>query len=155
MPIVVLERHEKHPWSGGKDCIYDDILFRGYQCGSIRYTLTREPKRLYTCHCTECQRQSGSGFGMTMLVKEEGIEVTGTLKEFVRVSDKGNIVTAYFCSENGARIFGKPGYVKGVISLKPGTLDDTSWLNPQTALWVKSSQTWFELPEHTEQVEEQ
>ena len=88
-----------------------------------------------------------------MLVKEEGITVTGTLKEFSRTSDKGNLVKAYFCPECGVRIYGKPGYVKGVVSLKPGTLDDTSWLNPDTALWVKSSQNWFELPEHTDKIE--
>ena len=92
---------------------------------------------------------------MTMLVNEDSIDMTGTLKEFVRISDKGNSVKGYFCPECGVRVYGKPGYVKGVISLKPGTLDDTSWLNPKTALWVKSSQTWFKLPKHTEKLEEQ
>ena len=64
----------------------------GCQCGRVRYTLTQDPVRLYACHCTECQRQSGSAFSMTMLVNEDGIDVTGTLKEFVRISDKGNSV---------------------------------------------------------------
>ena len=138
-----------------RDKIMTSSYSGGCQCGAVRYTLSQEPERLYTCHCTECQTQSGSAFGMTMLVKEEGITVTGTLKEFSRTSDKGNLVKAYFCPECGVRIYGKPGYVKGVVSLKPGTLDDTSWLNPDTALWVKSSQNWFELPEHTDKIEEQ
>ena len=92
---------------------------------------------------------------MTMLVNEDGIDVTGTLKEFVRISDKGNSVKGYFCSECGVRIYGKPGYVEGLLSLKPGTLDDTSWLKPTAALWVKSSQKWIEIPENMEHLQEQ
>ena len=92
---------------------------------------------------------------MTMLVNEDGIDVTGTLKEFVRISDKGNSVKGYFCPECGVRIYGKPGYVEGLLSLKPGTLDDTSWLRPTAALWVKSSQKWIEIPKNMEQLEEQ
>lgn len=43
----------------------------GCQCGSVRYVLTSEPLRVAACHCTECQRQSGSAFGMSMSVKKE------------------------------------------------------------------------------------
>ena len=127
----------------------------GCQCGAVRYTLSMDPERLYTCHCTECQTQSGSAFGMTMLVRENSLNVTGKLKEFIRTSDKGNTVKAYFCPECGVRIYGRPGYVKGVLSLKPGTLDDTSWLDPKTALWIKRSQHWFDLPRYTETLQEQ
>jgi len=29
----------------------------GCQCGAVRYEATTIPLTLYTCHCTECQRQ--------------------------------------------------------------------------------------------------
>jgi Glutathione-dependent formaldehyde-activating enzyme len=45
----------------------------GCQCGSVRYVLA-EPIRLAACHCKECQRKSGSAFGMSMPVKKEGAE---------------------------------------------------------------------------------
>src|SRR5437899_11866971 len=43
----------------------------GCQCGSVRYVLTTEPIRLAACHCKECQRQSGSAFGMSMPVTKQ------------------------------------------------------------------------------------
>ena len=43
----------------------------GCQCGSVRYVVTTEPIRLLACHCKECQRQSGSAFGMSMPVKKD------------------------------------------------------------------------------------
>ncbi len=36
------------------------------QCGGIRYEVTGVPQQVVVCHCTDCQRQSGSAFGMTL-----------------------------------------------------------------------------------------
>ncbi len=45
----------------------------GCQCGSARYVLTAEPIRVAACHCTGCQRQSGSAFGMSMPVTKDSL----------------------------------------------------------------------------------
>ncbi|WP_442895921.1 GFA family protein [Bradyrhizobium sp. AZCC 2262] len=34
----------------------------GCQCGAIRHEITSFPLLLYTCNCTDCQRQTGSAF---------------------------------------------------------------------------------------------
>ena len=73
-------------------------------CIRDRYELIGVPERLYACHCKECQRQSESAFGMTLLVKENGFKVSGELKKFERISDGGNRVTAYFCHNCGVCI---------------------------------------------------
>lgn len=106
----------------------------GCLCGAVRYELIGVPERLYACHCKECQKQSESAFGMTLLVKENGLKVSGELKKFERISDGGNRVTAYFCPNCGVRIYGIPRYVKGIFKLKPGKLDDTSCLRPAAML---------------------
>ena len=53
------------------------------------------------------------------------------------------------------RIYGKPENSDGLIALKPGTLNDTSQLEPSAAICLKSAQTWFELPDHIEKIQEQ
>ena len=50
----------------------------GCQCGAIRYEVIGEPRQVVVCHCTDCQRQSGSAFGMTMVVDEVDFRVTHT-----------------------------------------------------------------------------
>ena len=119
----------------------------GCQCGSVRYTLTGEPLRLIACHCKECQRQSGSAFGMSMLVKRDQWTVTGATKQFTRIADSGNPNTGVFCPECGVRIYHIPGYADDLVVLKPGTLDDTTWLRPAWFMWMKSAQGWFAVPE--------
>ncbi len=98
----------------------------GCQCGSVRYILITEPIRLASCHCKECQRQSGSAFGMSMPVTKDSLSMTGSTKQFTHTADSGGEVTGVFCPECGIRIYHALKWAPDVLSLKPGTLDDTS-----------------------------
>ena len=119
----------------------------GCQCGSLRYVLTAEPVRVVACHCKECQRQSGSAFGLSMLVTRDILTVTGPTKRFTRIADSGNPNTGVFCPECGVRIYHIPAYAQDMFVLKPGTLDDTSWVRPTHFVWMKSAQGWVPVPE--------
>jgi hypothetical protein len=92
---------------------------------------------------------------MSMIVPEQSFSVEGTLKSFERSSDSGRNVDSFFCPECGTRIYTKPTFVPGIINVKPGTLDDTSWLRPELHVWTSSRQQWFELPADTAQHEGQ
>ena len=39
----------------------------GCQCGKIRYQVTEAPQSVYTCHCTDCQRLTGSAFSLGLV----------------------------------------------------------------------------------------
>ena len=120
--------------------------FGGCQCGKVRYKLKAEPISLIACHCKQCQLQSGSAFGMSMHVKTDTLEVKGQLKSFDRIADSGNKNTGYFCPQCGNRIYNVPQALKGILVLKPGTLDDTKWLKPNAMIWLKSAQEWVPIP---------
>ena len=123
----------------------------GCQCGGIRYEVIGTPQQLLVCHCTDCQRQSGSAFGMTLVVKEEDFRLTqGEPKTFTAKSDAGRAKLGAFCPECGTRIYHKAEWRKGMVSVKPGTLDDTSILNPDIHIWTGSKQPWITIPEDVE-----
>ena len=73
-------------------------LIGGCQCGAVRYRIASWPKTLYWCHCTECQRQAWSAFGMSLRVARDGFEVNWSTMD-VRVRDRGlpTEVHGYFC----------------------------------------------------------
>jgi hypothetical protein len=127
----------------------------GCQCGSVRYVVTAEPIRLVACHCKECQRQSGSAFRMSMPVKRDKMTVTGLTKQFSRMADSGNEVTGVFCPACGVRIYHVLKSAQDVVSIKPGTLDDTHWLRPELLIWMKSAQGWVPVPNNVKALEEQ
>jgi hypothetical protein len=125
----------------------------GCQCGSVSYVVTAEPMRVSACHCKECQRQSGSAFAMSMLLKKDSLTVTGRTKQFTRIADSGNEVTGVFCAECGVRIYHALQSAPDVLALKPGTLDETSWLRPNSFIWMKSAQGWVPVPDDVEAIE--
>jgi hypothetical protein len=123
------------------------------QCGSVSYVVTAEPMRVSACHCKECQRQSGSAFAMSMLLKKDSLTVTGRTKQFTRIADSGNEVTGVFCPACGVRIYHALQSAPDVLALKPGTLDETSWLRPNSFIWMKSAQGWAPVPDDVEAIE--
>jgi hypothetical protein len=118
----------------------------GCQCGSVRYRIDGAPLNLTVCHCTECQRQSGSAFGMSLAIPVESFHlVSGKLKSFTVICDSGRAKTCSFCDDCGTRIHHQTN--KAALSVKAGTLDDTSVLVPSTNYWTKSKQPWVILPQ--------
>jgi hypothetical protein len=78
---------------------------------------------------------------------EDSLTVTGLTKQVTRVADSGNEVSGVFCPECGVRVYHALKSAPDVLSLKPGTLDDTSWLRPDLFIWMKSAQGWVPVPD--------
>lgn len=51
-------------------------LTGGCPCEAVRFEVTAMPLLLYACHCTECQRWSGSAFSMSMPVAANSFGLT-------------------------------------------------------------------------------
>lgn len=116
------------------------------QCGQAQYRLNGQPLTLFTCHCTDCQRQSSSAFGMALWVHKADVQLTqGELKEWVREMPSGRKMSCRFCPSCGTRIFHQVLGQNETLSIKPGTLDDTSWLRPAAHIWTRSRQPWIQL----------
>ncbi len=47
----------------------------GCLCGDIRYSLVEDPVTVYVCHCTDCQRQTGTSFAMSMVVRRAALHI--------------------------------------------------------------------------------
>ncbi len=120
----------------------------GCQCGKVRYRVGSKPLAVAVCHCGECQRQSGSAFAMSMIVPDDSFELlSGDLKSFSRSPKTGITVDCHFCPDCGSRIYHLISSMPGTVSIKPGTLDDTSWLNPNFHVWTQNKQSWVSIPE--------
>ena len=131
-------------------------LSGGCACGAIRYEVTTLPLMLYVCHCTECRRQSTAAFGMSMPVAKDGFRVTqGDPAFWERTADSGRTVKAAFCRACGMRVFHLPMRNQGIVNVKPGTLDDTTWIVPAAHLWTRSRQPWVVIPDGVLQFEGQ
>lgn len=115
-------------------------LTGGCPCGAVRYAISAFPLFLYACHCTDCQRQSGSAFALNMPVATEAFRVVaGTPTGWRRLAPSGATVVSWFCGDCGGRINGERIGRPELTVVRAGTLDDTSWLSPGAHFYTRSA----------------
>jgi len=116
------------------------------QCGAIRFEVRGEPAKVYACHCRECQKQSASAFGISIIHAPEDLTVTrGTPKSWTRATDSGGSLTCWFCDTCGSRLWHAAG---DVISIKGGALEVPPTVG--THIWTKRRLPWVVLPKDAE-----
>jgi len=114
------------------------------QCGGVKYQVTGTPVTVFACHCTECQRQSSSAFGMALWIRHGAAELlSGELRTWVRQTPSGKALECSFCPACGTRLFHKFLGQSEMMSIKPGTLDDTRWLEPAGHIWTRARSPGF------------
>jgi hypothetical protein len=119
-------------------------------CGKVTYSCAAEPLANAICHCTECQKQTGTSFSIVVVVPRDALQVEGdSLSSFTTIgTDSGQPVARQFCSECGSPIVSLSDGTPELAFVKAGTLDDRSWLEPQMQVWCDSAQPWVPLDSH-------
>ena len=101
----------------------------GCQCGNIRYRLHGAPQMLYVCHCTDCQKQSASAFGMSLIVTPQQVEFLrgeAALSSWDTRGGNGDIKRCHFCLDCGMCIMYGLNDFEDSVSIKAGLFDDKS-----------------------------
>ena len=119
----------------------------GCPCKAVRFLIKAVPLLVYVCHCTDCQRRSGSAFGLSMLVETESFITTLGAPKFWRQTDAGDVERTYrFCGNCGGGITCDESCRPGMTAVHAGTLDDTSWMRPIAHVQFRHAQAWQRIP---------
>ena len=119
----------------------------GCNCGAVRYTLEGVPLAVAACHCTRCQRQSGSAFSVNLVFKASAVTVTGTLAAYDDPeTSSGAPVRREFCAACGSPIRSVPAANPRIVAIKAGTADEPGGLAPTLHIWTRSKLPWVEIP---------
>jgi hypothetical protein len=113
-------------------------------CGGVTYSTDAQPVLQGVCHCTDCQRQTGSPFTVVVGVPRDSFTVQGdSLASFTTVGeDHGGETERNFCNLCGAPVFSLSSALPELALIKAGSLDDASWLEPGFEVWTSSAQPW-------------
>ena len=113
----------------------------GCVCGATRYERSAEPLAMVNCHCRDCQRLTSSAFSMGVVVPEAAFKLSGIEpRPLQRLADSGRTSIRWVCPDCGSWIAGPAR--DGLVRIRAGTLDNTSWLRPTRHIWVRSKQPW-------------
>ena len=117
----------------------------GCVCGAVRYECTAEPMLTFKCHCSDCQRVTGSAFVAGLLVPKSAFRLTkGQLRYHFTPSLAGGQHKRGYCEQCGSRITGGENdqHPRDFIGITSGSLDDPSWFRPQMDLFVCDALPW-------------
>ena len=133
----------------------DAALTGGCQCGAVRYAVAEAPPRLYVCHCRECQKQSGSAFGMSLIVPRAAFAITqGEARSWSRRADSGRTMACFFCVMCGSRLWHARDGID-TISVKAGSLDTPMDFSRGIHIWTSRKVPGLVLPLDAEQYPEE
>jgi hypothetical protein len=127
-------------------------LTGGCQCGAVRYELAGTPHQIYVCHCRECQKQSASAFGISVMARSADVRLLiGKLERWSRATDSGRTLACYFCATCGTRVWHGDKDQAQEISIKGGTFDHPVDLRRAIHIWTRRKLPGVIIPDETQQ----
>ncbi|MBK7354542.1 GFA family protein [Propionivibrio sp.] len=123
-------------------------------CGAVNFKLTDEPLATRICWCRDCQHLAANG-SVNLLVAADALTVSGTLSEYTKTADSGNVVTRQFCPGCGTHLFAKSSARPQFRVVRAGNLDEPSSIHPDMNIWAASAPSWACLDPRLERVEQQ
>lgn len=124
----------------------------GCYCTAVRYRLRTSPLFCYACHCTDCQKATGSAFALHLTIESYNISIISETKPSLitltpNPSEPQNTSKRALCSQCGTIFWGNDnpwGYA--VSDVRIGTLDFPGIMEPDVHSFVGSKLGWIDLP---------
>lgn len=120
----------------------------GCYCGFLTYEAEVDPTKVEICHCSDCQKFSGSAFRVLVPAEPGTFRMTtGVPKTYVKTAESGNKRIQAFCPHCGTSIYatdfieGKPA-TPPAIGLRVGAINQRAQLSPKGQFWTRSRLPW-------------
>jgi hypothetical protein len=128
----------------------------GCSCGEVRYRLTDRPIFVHGCHCTWCQRQSGSAFAINAMIETDRVEIlAGKPEPTPTPSPSGKGQTILRCPTCRIAVWSHyAGAGDKLAFVRAGSLDDTTRIEPDIHIYTSTKQPWVTLPQDKHAVPE-
>jgi hypothetical protein len=95
----------------------------------------------------DCQRRTGSAFGVAAFYDRVSVTYQGTSRAFTRDSASGSPVKFHFCVQCGSNVYWEPARMPDLIGVAVGAFFDPDFPQPQQSVWTKDKHRWLTLPD--------
>ncbi len=114
------------------------------RCGAVKIRIIGPPMMTSVCHCTGCQKMSGSAYSLTAMVPVDGFEVMAG--EPVVGGLRGADLDHMFCPECMSWMFTRIKGVDQFLNVRPTLFEDISWFSPFIETMTREKLPWVETP---------
>ncbi len=118
----------------------------GCLCGGVRFEITMPFASAGYCHCTHCQRRTGTGSSANARVPRAGLRLLQGA-ELLRSFAPASGLPKHFCTVCGSALFSGDLSSHPQVAVRLGTLDDDPGIRPQFRQFLNSAVCWEPIPE--------
>ena len=111
-------------------------------CGSLRAETTGDPTIIIACHCQECQRRTGSVFGVGAYFKKEQVRVEGVNHVYTRRGQQDRKLHFHFCPVCGTTVYWAMDMRPDHLGVAVGAFADRSFSAPARSVWEETRHPW-------------
>jgi len=118
----------------------------GCLCGAVRYRISAPFHSAGYCHCTHCQRRTGTGSSLNGRVPRAGFQLLQGAEE-LRAFKPPEGIPKLFCATCGSALFSGDPLSDEEVAIRLGTLDGDPQIRPQYRQFVASAPAWEPIPQ--------
>jgi hypothetical protein len=120
----------------------------GCTCRQVRYRMISKPLFVHCCHCSWCQRETGSAFVLNAMIEAERVQLlAGEVAIVDTPSNSGKGQRVSRCPTCQIAVWSTyVGAGAAVRFVRVGTLDNPAALPPDIHIFTASKQPWLTLP---------
>ncbi|WP_411781996.1 GFA family protein [Bradyrhizobium sp. UFLA01-814] len=111
-------------------------------CGQLRVTCQGEPLNVSLCHCLECQKRTGSTYGVAAFFARADVAAQGEAREYSRIGGSGSTVVFRFCPNCGSSVYWEPGRAPDLIGVAVGAFADPDFPAPSQSVFTQRRHAW-------------
>jgi hypothetical protein len=119
----------------------------GCTCGGVRYRLDDKPLIVHCCHCSWCQRETGSAFVLNAMIESSRVSLLSGAPELVLTpSASGRGQKIMRCPTCKVALWSHYSH-DAFAFVRVGTLDNPNTAPPDVHIFTSTKQDWVVLPE--------
>jgi hypothetical protein len=118
----------------------------GCLCGAVRFEITAPFLSAGYCHCTHCQRRTGTASSANGRVPRAGFRLRQGSGE-IRAFKPPEGVPKLFCVKCGSALFSGDPLSDEEVAVRLGALDRDPGIRPQYRQFVASAASWEPAPD--------
>jgi hypothetical protein len=126
--------------------VADLPLTGGCLCGGVRYEIDEPLVSAGYCHCTRCQRRTGTAAAPSARIVPGSLRVVQG-EQLIRCWEPGDGWAKCFCSECGGALWSRSPDDPELLSVRMGTFDGDPGIRPSRRTYVAYAAVWEPIPD--------
>jgi hypothetical protein len=121
-------------------------LTGGCLCGAVRFEVTERLVSSGYCHCTRCQRRTGTAASPGARIAPGSLRVLSG-EEHIKAYKPDEGFAKVFCSACGSSLWSRSQEDPDIFSVRLGAFDDDPGIRPTYRQFVAYAAPWEPIPD--------